>query len=202
MPILPTLAFVTIVITGMVILIFRDWRFNAFALGFQYLAAFLLVDLSWPIEMALIKLIVGWMATVSIGLTCLRQLKIKDRAESSSSLLFRGISGLVVIVVVFIITPTVQINIFPNVDLLILQGGLMLFGLTLMQLGMSAEPYLIIMSLLGMMTGFEIIHAALELSMLLSGLLVIVNLGLALLGVYFVTKSGEKKTNYEEEPNQ
>jgi len=46
MQILPTLAFVVIIMTAMIILIFRDWRINAGALALQYLAAFILVDVS------------------------------------------------------------------------------------------------------------------------------------------------------------
>jgi hypothetical protein len=199
MPILPTFAFVIIVITGMIILVFRDWRINFFALGVQYLAAFVLVNLSWPTGLALIKLMVGLMATTAVALTCLRQLTTKNQAEPTSSLIFRGVAGLVIIVVIFIITPVIQENVFPNVELLILQSGMMLFGLTLMQSGMRSEPYLIIISLLSMMIGFETIYSALEISTLLTGLLVIVNLGLALVGIYFVTKSSEESADKNEE---
>lgn len=199
MPILPTFAFVIIVITGMIILVFRDWRINFIALGVQYLAAFVLVNLSWPTGLALIKLMVGLMATTAIALTCLRQLTTKNQAEPTSSLIFRGVAGLVIIVVIFIITPVIQENVFPNVELLIGQSGMMLFGLTLMQSGMRSEPYLIIISLLSMMIGFETIYSALEISTLLTGLLVIVNLGLALVGIYFVTKSSEESADKNEE---
>lgn len=199
MPILPMLAFVIIVITGMVILIFRDWRINAAALGLQYLAGFVLVNLSWPIGMAVIKLIVGWMASSALAFTCMRQLKRKAEPEPASSLIFRGIIGLLTIIVIFIIASDIQQNIFPGVDLLILQAGLTLLGLSLMQLGSSAEPYLIIISLLSFMAGFEMIHAALEISTLLTGLLVVVNLGLALVGVYFITKNAEdSESSFEE----
>ncbi len=200
MPILPMLAFIVIVITGMVILIFRDWRINAAALGLQYLAGFILVDLSWPIGMAVIKLIVGWMASSALAFTCLRQLKRKAEPEPASSLIFRGIIGLLTIIVIFIIASDIQQNIFPGVDLVILQAGLTLLGLSLMQLGSSAEPYLTIISLLSFMAGFEMIHAALEISTLLTGLLVVVNLGLALVGVFFITKNADKsESSFEED---
>jgi hypothetical protein len=194
------LAFIVIVITGMVILIFRDWRINAAALGLQYLAGFILVDLSWPIGMAVIKLIVGWMASSALAFTCLRQLKRKAEPEPASSLIFRGIIGLLTIIVIFIIASDIQQNIFPGVDLVILQAGLTLLGLSLMQLGSSAEPYLTIISLLSFMAGFEMIHAALEISTLLTGLLVVVNLGLALVGVFFITKNADKsESSFEED---
>jgi len=196
---LSTFAFVLIVIAAMMILIFRDWRINAAALALQYLAAFALVTLSWPIGLAIVKLIAGWMATAVIALTCLRQKNARDSSESGASLVFRGLAGLLIILLIFILTPTLQAQVFRQVDLLILQGGLMLLGMSLMQLGTNSEPYLIVISLLSFLAGFEVIHAALELSTLLTGLLVVVNLGLALVGVYFIIKVGESGETSKEE---
>ena len=189
MTLLSTLAFILTVITSMAILIFRDWRFNAVALAIQYLAAFILVTRVWPVGMAVIKLIVGWMATAALALTCIRQKDSQPAEESNASLFFRGLAGLLVIVVIFVLAPIFQESIFPQLDLVILQGGLMLIGMALMQMGTSSDPYLTIISLLSLLTGFEVIHAGLELSTLLTGLMAIVNLGLSLVGVYFITKS-------------
>ena len=196
---LSTFAFVLIVIAAMMILIFRDWRINTAALALQYLAAFVLVTLSWPIGLAIVKLIAGWMATAALALTCLRQKNARDSIESGASLVFRGLAGLLIILLIFILTPTLQAQVFPQVDLLILQGGLMLLGMSLMQLGTNSEPYLIVISLLSFLAGFEVIHAALEISTLLTGLLVVVNLGLALVGVYFIIKVGEPGKSSKEE---
>jgi nitric oxide reductase large subunit len=188
-PLLNTLAFILIVITSMTILVFRDWRINAIALGLQYLSAFALVTRSWPLGMAVVKLIVGWMATAALALTCIRQKESPTNAnESSSSFFFRGFAGLLVILVIFVLAPKLQESMFPNISLHIIQGGIMLIGISLMQLGTTSSPYLIILSLLSLFSGFEMIHAALELSTLLTGLLAIVNLGLALVGVFFMAK--------------
>jgi hypothetical protein len=200
---LSTLAFIVIVITSMVILVFRDWRINAAALALQYIASFLLVNLSWPIGMAVVKLIVGWMATAAIALTCIRQNKVETSDESSASLFFRGVAGLVAILVIFVLSPTLQEQIFPELDLVIIQSGLMLLGMALMQLGTNTEPYLTIFSLLSFLSGFEIIHAGLERSTLLTGLLAIVNLGLALVGVYFIVKNNTREAfPAQEEPGK
>ena len=192
MTFLSTLAFILIVIASMTILIFRDWRINAIALAIQYLAAFALVTRVWPVGMAVIKLIVGWMATAALALTCLRQKRPQSADESTASLIFRGLTGLLIVLVMFVIAPILQENVFPYLDLIILQGGLMLIGMGLMQMGTSSDPYLTIISLLSFLSGFEVIHAGLELSTLLTGLLAIVNLGLSLIGVYFVTKSSDE----------
>ncbi len=196
---LSTLAFSLIVLTAMIILIFRDWRFNAGALALQYLAVFYLVTFSWPLSLAIVKLIVGWMATAAIGLTCMRQMEENDSVESPSSLLFRGLSGLMVILVIFVVSSLIQNSLFPNLSLVIIRSGLMLIGMALMQLGTNATPYLTIMSLLSFLAGFEVIHAALERSVLLTGLMASINLGLALVGVYFIIKSNEGAVKQSEE---
>ncbi len=69
-----------------------------------------------------------------------------------------------------------------------------------MQLGTSGDPYLNIISLLSLLTGFEVIHAALERSTLLTGMLAVVNLGLALVGVYFFSQSSTEEWSEEKTP--
>lgn len=199
MMLLSTLAFIVIVISAMAILVFRDWRINTGALGIQYLAVFALVALSWPVGMSVIKLIVGWMASAAIALSCLRQNKPDTSSESSASLIFRGLVGLLMVILIFLLAPDLQANFFPRLDLVIVQSGIMLIGMALVQLGTTSSPYLTIISLLSFLAGFEVIHAGLELSTLLAGLMVIVNLALALVGVYFISMEGELAPAPEEE---
>lgn len=200
---LSLLAFVLIVITSMVILIFRDWRIVAAALALQYLAVFTLVTRSWPVGMSVVKLIVGWMSTAAISLTYVRKEVTTLADDSTSSFVFRGLAGLLVILVVFIAAPSLQGDVFPQLSLVVLQSGLMLMGMSLMQLGTNSNPFLTIVGLLSMLSGFEVIYAGLELSTLLTGLLAVVNLGLALVGVYFIVKTGESEPVPEdEEANQ
>lgn len=191
--------FIIIVITSMVILVFRDWRINTISLGVQYLAVFGLVTLSWPVGMAVIKVIVGWMAVAAIGFTCLRHMNETATNEPPAAFIFRGLLGLVVIFVIFVSAPPVQSAMFPGLDVFIIQSGLMLIGIALMQLGTSSEPYLNIISLLSLLAGFEVIHAGIELSTLLTGLMVIVNLGLALAGVYFIIQANEPISSAKKE---
>jgi hypothetical protein len=109
---------------------------------------------------------------------------------------------LLIVVLIFILAPSLRNHVFPDVDLIIIQGGLMMMGMSLMQLGLNSEPYPLIISLLTFMSGFEVIHAALELSTLLTGLLVIVNLGLALVGVYLMVSAEESNNIATEEELQ
>lgn len=187
-------AFVLIVMAAMIVLIFRDWRITATALAAQYLGAFVLVALSWPLGLAIVKLIVGWMAISAVAFSWqasgarIQHATALSPSDSTPSLLFRGVAGLLIVLLTFVLTPALQARVFPQVDLVIIQGGVMIMGMALMQLGINSDPYLVIISLLSFLLGFEVIHAALEMATLLTGLFVLVNLGLALVGAFILTK--------------
>src|SRR4030065_2008969 len=55
-------------LTAIFILISRDWRYCIAALALQYIGVFLLVNASWPIEMAVAKMVAGWMAGAILGI--------------------------------------------------------------------------------------------------------------------------------------
>ncbi len=63
-------------------------------------------------------------------------------------------------------------------------GSLLLAGMGLLQLGTSAQPFRVVLGLLTVLSGFEIIYAAVESSTLVAALLAAINLSLALTGAY------------------
>jgi hypothetical protein len=63
-------------------------------------------------------------------------------------------------------------------------GGVWLLGLGTLQLGFSRQENRIIIGLLTVISGFEILYATLEASVLMTGLLAILNIGLAFVGAY------------------
>ena len=65
-------------------------------------------------------------------------------------------------------------------------GGLFLIGMGVLQLGLRADFFRVSIGLLTLFCGFEILYAAVEASILVAGLLASVNLGIALVGSYFL----------------
>src|SRR4030066_129514 len=61
-------AFILVSLTATYILVSRDWRYSIAALAVQYIGVFLLVSSSWPIEMAVTKMVAGWMAGAILGI--------------------------------------------------------------------------------------------------------------------------------------
>jgi hypothetical protein len=78
-------------------------------------------------------------------------------------------------------------NIIPGIGLPVISGSLILMGLGLLHLGMTAQPFRVILGLLTVLSGFEALYAALESSVLVAAMLSVVNLGLALVGTYLLT---------------
>ena len=64
-------AVVLVVITSVILLISQDWRMSISALAVQYVGVFVLVALDWPLEMAVSKLIAGWIAGAVLGMAAI-----------------------------------------------------------------------------------------------------------------------------------
>jgi hypothetical protein len=73
-------------------------------------------------------------------------------------------------------------------------GAVLLIGMGLINLGMTTRPLRVLLGLLTTLSGFELLYAAVESSVLVAGLLAVVTLGLALVGAYLLdTLSGEEE---------
>src|SRR5512142_1610400 len=63
------IAVATIVITSTGLLLTRDWRWSISLLALQYLAMFVLTLQHWPLGMASVKVVAGWMSAAILGMT-------------------------------------------------------------------------------------------------------------------------------------
>ncbi len=188
MTFLAWLAVVTLTVTASGLLLSQDWRISLSLLGVQYIGVLGLVALHWPLSMAAIKLITGWMAIAILGITRLGFTRSKDLFEEfwSQGRLFRLIAASFIVVIVIAVAPKVE-AIVPGLGLAVISGSMVLMGIGLLQLGISFQPMRIILGLLTVLSGFEIVYAALESSLLVAALLSVVNLGLALTGAYLLS---------------
>jgi hypothetical protein len=176
-------------LTSLLLLLYPNWRWTLLAMGVQYLAVAWLVSLSWPVGLAAIKLVVGWMAGAVLSTT---QAGSQVKAEPLSGRLFRLIAAGMVIIVIFTLPDTLRS--WFQVDQAVLLGALVLAGVGLLQTSMTHDPLRIIIGLLTFLAGFEVLYAALEVSVLVAGLLAVVNLGLAMAGAYLLSVPDNKET--------
>jgi hypothetical protein len=181
-------AVLVIVITATGLILSRDWRVSMVLLALQYAAAFALVQVHWPLTMAIAKLVTGWMCIAIIGMT---QVNFSRASEYSwpEGLIFRLFAVVLIALAAYALTPG-MLGFLPGITLAEAFGGTLLIALGLLHLGMTADPLRVIFGLLTAMTGFEIIYAAIENAILIAALLVSINLGLAVIGAYLLNAAG------------
>jgi hypothetical protein len=173
--------------TSLAILASHRWRWCLFALALQYVGVFALVTLSWPFALALVKVVAGWMAGLVLYIAVLNSSDtwlVEERTQPGSAL-FRMLAAGLVALVVASIAPRVA-RWMPGVEMEQVWGGLLLIGIGLLHLGLTAQPLRVVLGLLTVLSGFEILYAAVESATLVAGLLAGVNLGLALVGAYLM----------------
>lgn len=190
------LALAMVILTGLALLISRDWRWLIGALAVQYLGVFLMVVYVWPLEISVVKLVAGWMSGAIVGMAISNAPTAWQFEEQSapSSRVFRLIAaGLVGLAVGSLAAPLQSW--LPRVSLGIILSSLALVGLGLLHLGLTSQPLRSVIGLLTALSGFEILYAAVETSTLVAGLLAGVNIGLALAGAYLVLAPGMEQEN-------
>jgi len=181
---------VLLMAASLCILMLQNFRLALAALAAQYLLIFLLITSVLPSSLALVKLLVGWMITaLLVSEIWLIEKDWENRIALSGNLLRGGVLILLWIVV-YLGLPLIQLWIPVNQTVLL--GGLILLSGGLIQVGLSNQVLRVSLGLLTLFSGFEIIYAALEPSVLVSGLLVLVNIGIGLTGLFLVIRGKEE----------
>ena len=179
---------------------YRDWRFLLGMLALQYLAAFWLVTRHHPLAMGTAKLVTGWMVVAALGMT---QISLPPRREEMESLDFRGHWFPMILIGIAALaaagaSPRIEAAI-PGLGLQVIAGSILLIGSGLIHLSITADILRVVLGLLTMLTGFEIIYAAVESSILVAGMLAVTNLGLGLIGSYLLIADSSSDAKIEEE---
>jgi hypothetical protein len=179
------------------LLISRDYRIVTVLLWLQGIGVFLLVSLRWPLELALVKLIASIIAgaILASSMQTAPSQAAQERKAWRTGRVFRLLTAALVLLAVGSVTPQ-AVAWVPGVGIAQVLGSLSLIALGLVQLGLTNLPFRSIVGLLTVLAGFEILYAAVERSILVAGLLGIINLGLALIGAYLV-QSAEPEPSSE-----
>lgn len=184
-------AVLLVALTSIVLLVSSNWRWIILILAVQYVGVFILVALEWPIEMAAAKIVAGWMASAVMGVA------VNEASSSApttwqvtekfwpSGRLFRLLAAGLVVPMVLSLTPRL-VEWMDGIGEIQALGASTLIGMGLLHLGLTAQPLRVVIGLLTILSGFEILLAAIEVSALVAGLLAAVNLGLALVGAYLL----------------
>lgn len=189
------IAVILLVITSTGLLLVRDWRWNIILLAMQYLGMFVLTLQHWPLSMASVKVVAGWMSAAILGMTR-SGLSNEDPREESfwpRGRLFRSFAAAIILLIVAVATPSVD-HIMADAGFAVTNGSLLLIGMGLLHLGITARVLPVIIGLMTVLAGFEILYASVEGSVLVAALLAVINLGLALVGSYLMLASNTEET--------
>jgi hypothetical protein len=189
------IAVVLLIITSAGLLLVRDWRWSIILLAAQYLGMFVLTLQHWPIGMASVKVVAGWMSAAILGMTR-SGLPNEDPGEESiwpRGRLFRLFAAVIILLIVAVVTPGVD-HIMADAGFPVTNGSLLLIGMGLLQLGITARILPVTIGLMTVLAGFEILYSSVEGSVLVAALLAVINLGLALVGSYLMLASYTQET--------
>lgn len=183
-----------IIITGMGLILARDWRWSISLLAIQYIAMFTLTLQHWPLGMASVKIVAGWMAAAILGMTGsgLPDETLAAQETWPRGRLFRIFAAGMVIMITAAVTPSVD-TAMADAGFPVTNGSLLLIGMGLLHLGITTQTLRVTIGLMTVLSGFEIIYAAVEGSVLVAALLSVINLGLALVGAYLLIASSSKE---------
>ncbi len=188
--ILAWVAVLLVALTSAGLLLSRDWRWDVGFLTAQYVGVALLVAQHWPLSMSAAKLVTGWMTTAALAMT-LTALPVHEQPSEGfwpQGRTFRLFLVGVVLVAALAVTPRVQ-AVLSGIGAPVVAGATILAGIGLLQLGTSTQILRVVLALLTVMSGFEVLYAALESSILVAALLAAVTLGLGLVGAFLLNAS-------------
>jgi hypothetical protein len=174
-------------LSAALLVVLNDRRALASLLAFQYLLAGWLSGLSLGLQVAAAQVAGGWIATAILGVTWLR-LRGGDRpGDSSPDLMsrpaFRWVSVLLVVFAAWGLSRRDWLGL-PNLSDLGTQAATVLMLLGLLQMSFFRGPIRVVIGMLTLLSGFGIAYAALETSLAVIGLIIVIHLGVALAGSY------------------
>ena len=126
-------AVIGLVITSLAVLVLENYRYSLAAMVLQYLFAFFLISSIWPVGLAVIKLIVGWIVCSLIGSAYLQNRVQQNEETNTEKMIFSSLSAIVVWLIVFTISGEAA-QTLPVSRPMILGAGI-LIGMVILQLG-------------------------------------------------------------------
>ncbi len=183
------LAFLLLFLGVLLLVLALSWRWKAGGLAIQYLGLFWLVQPHWPLAVAAVALISGWMAALVLAIT----LATLPPPESGNLIwpggrFFRLLTISLVVLVTFALA--LRLADWLMIALPVAWGSLLLSGTGLLLLGLSQQDLDISLGLLTTLAGFEVLYASLETSTLVVALLALIHLGMSLTAAYLLSLKG------------
>ncbi len=170
-------------LSSLILFLNQKWRWNILAIAVIYVSVFWMVLQVWSPGLAVVKLIAGWMAGAILG-SAMKEDTVSLAEENKVEQRFK----LVIVMIMWIFSFSIMQRLSTKLPIpeALIWGGVLLIIMGILQISMSLQPIRIIFGLLVAFSGFEVLYAGVEQSLLVAGFLVIITLGIALIGVLFI----------------
>lgn len=175
------LIILSIVLSG-AILVLEERRYRLAVLAVIELIGFILIVQIWPIALALVKLISGWMGIALLSFAFIPSDIKKESNEPIPSKIFRlmlGVFGWIIV-----LTSIQGLNEWLPISYTNLFIGLIFFIIGMISLSLGLKTFDIILSLLVFLQGFDIIYSSLEGSALVTAMFAVIIISICLTGSF------------------
>jgi hypothetical protein len=185
------LAVFLITLASLVTLLTADWRVTISFLAIQFGGVFLLIGLAWPLALAVITLIAGWLSGAILGMAMVSLPRnspaIAPRKQSTSRLnpLFNFLAAVLIYLMVFSLAPQFR-KWLPAMSIEQSLAALTLIGLSMLRLALDSSPLSTVAALLALLAGFEVIYATMTSAQFAVGALAVITLFIAMAGAYLL----------------
>ena len=164
-------------------LVASDWRMRIAGLASVYLVGFIVIIQIWPVALASVKLISGWMGIALLSTSMLNSMNQANSHRFTSEIVFRFLMAVLLWIVVASIAPS--INEWLPIPYTNLYIGVSLMGSGLLFMSLTDDFIEIVLGLLTILAGFDVIYSSLEGSALVTGIYAFIVIMICLLSGYF-----------------
>ncbi len=165
------------------VLVASDWRMRIAGLASIYLVGFIVILQIWPVALASIKLVSGWMGIALLSNSMLDSINQRTEQRFLSETIFRFLMAVLIWIVIAAIAPS--INEWLPIPYTNLYIGLSLMGSGLLFMSLTDDFFEITLGLLSILAGFDIIYSSLEGSALVTGIYAFIIILICMLSGYF-----------------
>jgi len=174
-------------------LVASDWRMRIAGLASIYLIGFIVIIQIWPVALASVKLISGWMGIALLSTSMLNSMNQANSHRFTSEIVFRFLMAVLIWIVVAAIAPS--INEWLPIPYTNLYIGVSLMGSGLLFMSLTDDFIEIVLGLLTILAGFDIIYSSLEGSALVTGIYAFIIILICLLSGYFSSVVSDRKVD-------
>jgi len=169
-------------ILSALILSLEDWRWRLAGLSVVQLISFILIVQIWPIALASVKLISGWMGASLLGTAMISG----NQEDEIHFVLSRNVFRLVLMMFGWVVTAISApiINEWLPISFTNLTIGFLFILCGIFMFALNRTSSQILIGLLIFLSGFDIIYSSLEGSALVTGIYGLIVILISLVGVY------------------